>query len=425
MMDNRTPPSLTQLRPHLPQLSLAERDRRWSALRDLMLLHGYDAILVVANDVFAGMGMANFRYLTQIGGHHGGILVFPLHGDPIVFHAPAHEHVPFDVFVSAHDWIAEIRPNRGVPEVADAIRALGLERARLGLVSYRSMLAPPSLPQAIAQALRAALPEAGFEDAAALLDLLRLQKSPEEIALLERAGRIARSSYDRFVAEARPGRRECEVWAEAMAEQVRLGGEPHTFFMLISGPLADEPGRLKYLVHPTAPPVAPTTRPLQRDDLVISEFHASYGGYLAAVECSAYLGDPPPQLRRIFEVSVECLLAGLPYFRPGVRLQEVWEAMRGPVTRAGLDFLELGFHGHGLASPEFPTAVYKNGSGGLAGDRLADFRLRENMVFGTNIDIQDPVWKRDVGLMYGDTVQVTPSGGRLLVGVPHEFPCLR
>jgi Xaa-Pro aminopeptidase len=415
-------PSATQFRPHLPQLPREERDRRWGALRELMALHGLDCVVVVASDVFMGMGMANFRYLTQIGGHHGGVLVFPLRGSPVVFHGPAHEHVPYDVFLAAHDWIEEIRPNRGVGEVVAAVRDLGCAGGRIGLVSYRSMLSAPSLPQAHHEALRRGLPEAAFEDANPLLDRLRLVKSRAEISLLEQAGRIARSCYERFVAEARPGRRECEVWAEAVAEQVRLGGEPQIFFMLASGPLADEPGRRKYLVHPTAPPVAPTQRVLQRDDLLIAEFHACYGGYLAAVECSAFLGRAPRELRRIHEVSVRCLEAGLPHFRPGVPLAEVWEAMRAPVAAAGLDFLELGFHGHGLASPEFPTAVYKSGAGQLAGDRLADFRLRENMVFGTNIDVQDPAWKPDVGLMFGDTVQVTPEGGRLLVGVPRRLP---
>jgi len=414
-------PSETQIRPHLPQLPLAERDRRWGALRELMLLHDLDCVIVIASDVFMGMGMANYRYLTQIGGHHGGFLVFPLKGAPVVFHGPSHEHVPFDVFLAAHDWLDEIRPNQGMGEVVAAVRDLGYARGRIGLVSYRSMLAAPSLPQVHYEALRRGLPEATFADANPLLDQLRLVKSPAEIALLEEAGRIAKACHARFVAEARPGKRECEVFAEALAEQLRLGGEPQIFFMLISGPLADEPGRRKYLVHPTAPPVAPTTRVLQRDDLLISEFHACYGGYLAAVECSAFLGKAPRELRRIHQVSVQCLEAGLPYFKPGVRLVDLWEAMRAPVTAAGLDFLELGFHGHGLASPEFP-AVYKNGAGQLAGDRLADFRLQENMVFGTNIDVQDPAWKQDVGLMFGDTVQVTPAGGRLLVGVPHEFP---
>jgi hypothetical protein len=44
------------------------------------------------------------------------------------------------------------------------------------------------------------------------------------------------------------------------------------------------------------------------------------------------------------------------------------------------------------------------------------------MVLGTNIDIHNPRWRTDVGVMLGDTLQVTPQGGRRLVGIPLELP---
>jgi hypothetical protein len=53
---------------------------------------------------------------------------------------------------------------------------------------------------------------------------------------------------------------------------------------------------------------------------------------------------------------------------------------------------------------------------------MEDYVLRESMVFGTNIDLFDPGWKDDVGLMLGDTVVVTPQGGRRLCNVPLELP---
>ena len=96
--------------------------------------------------------------------------------------------------------------------------------------------------------------------------------------------------------------------------------------------------------------------------------------------------------------------------------------MRKPVTSRGLDYIELGFHNHGLASADFPTIVYKPGLGVMAGDGMPHFRLQENMVFGTNIDISNPRWKTDVGVMLGDTFQVTPSGGRALVNIPLHLP---
>jgi hypothetical protein len=53
---------------------------------------------------------------------------------------------------------------------------------------------------------------------------------------------------------------------------------------------------------------------------------------------------------------------------------------------------------------------------------MKPFTLEENMVLGTNIDIHNPRWRTDVGVMLGDTLQVTPQGGRRLVGIPLELP---
>jgi hypothetical protein len=88
-----------------------------------------------------------------------------------------------------------------------------------------------------------------------------------------------------------------------------------------------------------------------------------------------------------------------------------------------LDYLELGFHNHGLSSADFPTIVRKPGMGIMGGDNMPHFALHENMVLGTNIDIHNPNWKTDVGVMLGDTLQITAKGGRRLVDIPLALPC--
>jgi Xaa-Pro aminopeptidase len=300
---------------------------------------------------------------------------------------------------------------------------MGFDRGRIGIVGYRSVLAQVTLSFPQYEALRDALPHVQLDDATDLLEGLRLLKSAEEIALLEEACRIAGKVVDALIGTARPGLRENELFAELLRTSVAEGGDVQPFIMLVSGaPERAEEGRRRYLLHGIAPPNAPSRRPLERGNIVICEFHCSVAGYLSATEFSLSIGPAPAPVRHIHDTQVACLTEALPHFRAGGRVGDLLDAMRRPCLEAGLDYLELGFHGHGLASPEFPTVVYKQGHGALGGQGMEDYVLRESMVFGTNIDLFDPGWKDDVGLMLGDTVVVTPQGGRRLCNVPLELP---
>ena len=198
-------------------------------------------------------------------------------------------------------------------------------------------------------------------------------------------------------------------------------------------PLHGEPAdsTRQHLLHGKPQPLSPTQRTLGDGDLLKTEFHANYGGYLTAVEKSVVLGEASRQLRDVHEVCLACAENAYPEFQPGTRLEALWEAFRAPAREAEMDFIELGFHGHGLASPEFPAVVYPQESTRLYPDGMAwhpasardqeDIRHREGMVFGTNIDVHDPSRRDDIGLMYRDTILVTGDGPERLVGTPEQL----
>jgi Xaa-Pro aminopeptidase len=394
-----------------PRLSRAERDRRWGLVRAQMALGGLDALLVWGNDRSTGNALANMRYLTQIASF-AGVAVFPLVGAPLVFAGSTHTSFPSSPFLEVQDWVEAVRPFTGVRAVAEALREMGLERGRIGLVGY-GLHGRDIITYQEYQALTSALPAAALVDATPILNLVRLKKSAEELQLLARAGDVARGMLTAMTESAQPGRRESEVFARMVHEQLRLGGEPFVFLMLSSGQL----GGPRLLVHAVGPPYAPAPRILQDNDLLITEFHGSYAGYLVGVEASLFLGTPPRELQALYDVAAASLATALDVFRPGASLRQVWEAMRRPVQEARYDFVELGFHGHGLGSPEFPTVVHAPGKGSMDGRGIGDFLLEPDMVFGLNIDIHDPNWRTDVGVMLGDTVVVTSDAPRPLVGV--------
>jgi Xaa-Pro aminopeptidase len=224
---------------------------------------------------------------------------------------------------------------------------------------------------------------------------------------------------------ARPGVTEAELYAEMIKTQIANGGEPNIFNLFASGPVEHPPEELWHLLHGAEQPLVPTTRPLENGDLVISEYHTKYGGYLCHTEFTAYIGTPAPQrLKEIFKVCVECLDVSKEQLRAGNRLRDAWTAIRKPAERAGLDFVELGWHAMGVASPEFPTVIYPEGYGGnaLNGSGIGDLVFEPGMAFGNNIDLHDPHWKVDVGCMYSDFMIVGEREAETCIGVPRELP---
>lgn len=413
--------TLMDLKPYLPQLSIEERDRRWRAAREHMAAKNLDCLVVWGNTISQGLGMTNVRYLTQVGSWHGGTALFPYHGDVTLFSAPRHMSVPYNGYLAAQDWVQDIRPY-SMKALLEEIKARGFEGGRIGVVAYGNVVAGNNLTYHDYLAFQGGLPNATLTDASELIEELRRTKSPEEVAMLERSGAIARKVVDTMIDTAAPGVRENELYAEMIRSQLVEGAEPNMFILMSSGPIEGHGSTPRRLVHGNDQPLCPSSRRLEVGDLVICEFHVSYGGYLSAVEFTVALGEPPKALRDLHGVAVECLNAAVEAFRPGSTVKEVASAMREPVLSRGLDYLELGFHNHGLSSADFPTIVYKPGWGRMAFDDLGDFALQEDMIFGTNIDIHNPNWKSDVGVMFGDTIHVTPSGGRRLVGIPLELP---
>jgi len=415
-----------ELLKYTPQLSLQERNRRWDRVRKYMRIAGFDALVFLGNDIYWGMGMANLRYMFQIDSQIGADAFFPIEGEPIIWNSVQHMNRPTSAYLSIQEWVSDIRDRAGPRGIAAEIRERGLENGRIGLVGFGNSIQLTSFLHAEVTALEKELPNVTFTDITAFLSYLRLVKSEEEIGMLRQAGRIARKVVDAMIATARPGHTEAEVYAEMIRTQIANGGDPNVFNMLASGPVEHPKGELWHLLHGCDQPLSPTLRPISDGDIVIAEFHTKYGGYRCHTEFTVYVGrTPPKELRRIWDVSVECLEVSKEALVAGRTFREAWEMIRKPADKAGLDYVELGFHGMGTASPEFVSAVYPPGYGrpNANGSGIAELVLEEGMAFGNNIDLHDSSWKPDVGCMLADFMIVRPKRAECLINVPTEMVC--
>ena len=142
-----------------PILSLAERDRRWARVRDLMLARKLDGLLV-----------AGFRsremYETYISDDYNeGCVIFPLEGDPVVI-TWAHLRVMRARWSAERGntlWVADYRVATSGAAVAEVLREKHLAESRIGIVGLASQ-APTEMYGAIPAhfwaAFTAALPRA-------------------------------------------------------------------------------------------------------------------------------------------------------------------------------------------------------------------------------------------------------------------------
>ena len=414
-----------ELLQYTPQFSIAERDRRWDRARKKMLMAGLDALVFLGNDIYWGMGMANLRYMLQVDSQIGADALFPLVGEPVVWNAVAHMNRPTNMYLSLQEWITDIRTRGGLATVADEIRARGLDRSKLGLVGFSSTIqTTPTILHQDVLTLQKLLPHAELIDSSWMLEEMRMVKSDEEIDMLRKAGKIARKVIDAMVNTARPGVPDAVVYGEMIKTQIANGGDPNIFNLFAAGPVEHPPNELWHLLHGCEQPLTPSMRPLKDGDIIVAEWHTKYGGYRCHTEYTVYLGKKAPrELLNIWSVSVECLQASKEALTAGRTIREALEIIRKPADKAGLDWVELGFHAMGTASPEFPTCVYKEGFGSnsLNAHRIGDMVLEEGMTFGNNVDLHDSKWKPDVGCMLSDFMVVRPKQAECLIGTPLEL----
>jgi Xaa-Pro dipeptidase len=280
----------------------AEYERRLDRTRAAMHDAGLDVLLLFHQESLYYL----FGY-DQIGYWVYQTVVFPADGSPataICRHAD-------ELMIRASPFIAEIRPwtddshvNPGEFTVEvlrerygrSARRRIGIEKKTHALLPYYYDL------------LRAAMPE-GTElvDASDLVTELRLVKSPAELVYMRRAAQIMDQAFTAAFAAVRPGARECDVNAAVLHTLSSLGAD----YPAVAPPIASGPRTI------TQTHGAATERVMQPGDPLTVEIGAPYKRYHAVAVHSGHLGEPPAELRSLYNRLRDGIEAGLEIIRPG------------------------------------------------------------------------------------------------------------
>ncbi|MGH7794500.1 MAG: M24 family metallopeptidase [Candidatus Binatia bacterium] len=400
---------MAELYPY-PRFSLAERDRRWQAVRELMRQRRIDVIVTPNNTGHSMDFQANTRYLTHCGG--GGdadiAAVFPLDGEVTAIATTAQARWP-----TVQEWtkdVREARRNYG-RVIVERLRELKLDRGRIGIAGLGEVEGTRTPEGTIVygtwKQIREGFPQAELVDATEILAEVRYVKSAEEIAALIKSMEIIELAYQAEVNAAKPGVKDWDVWAETQCALMRNGSEMPVHCNWVSGK------------NPKRTLTRPSMRILERGDLIINEVEASWIGYRSQGVQPVFVGVADPVHQELIKVQREVFNGVMENLKPGVTVKEIGEATASVAQRmapqsgpAAGATAQLTMHGRG-AGDDGPIITSTARS-----PRQLSVALRENMVF-----IFKPSAKSTDGSIctWGDTIVITPKGGRRLGKRPHDL----
>jgi len=209
--------------------------------------------------------------------------------------------------------------------------------SRLGIVGMDAM--PAALLNTISDSF-------GCEivDANSILYELRKVKSPNEIACLREAARIADLAFKAMMEADLIGKTERYAAGIAEGEARKLGAEAVIFTVFGSGKRSDTiVGR-------------PTNKIINDGDMIMCALAIQYEGYVATCEVPFAVGNMSDETRRVIDVLIRASNAGLPYLKAGVPMKKFVTAVRDYFRKEGLAEYDVypPLHGIGCAEAESP-----------------------------------------------------------------------
>ncbi|MCZ6495684.1 MAG: M24 family metallopeptidase [Alphaproteobacteria bacterium] len=394
-----------------PRFSLEERDRRWAAVRARMAEANLDVIVCPNNTGHSTDFQANCRYLSHVGG--GGdadiAVVFPLEGEVTAIATSAAPRWP-----TVQEWTTDVREaRRNYGRVAvERLKELGVEHGRIGITGLGDEAGTRTPEGTIGygfwKQIREGFPEAELVDATTLLTKVRYVKSAEEVDALQKSMDIVEMGIEAKIAAARVGVLDWEVWAAAQYGMMRNGSEIPVHCNWVSGN------------NPVRTLTRPSWRRLERGDMIVNELEANWMGYRAQAVQPVFVEVIDPVHAELIKVQREVFEVVRAELKPGISVRELSElaadAGRKAVPSSGPAagaLTKLTLHGRG-AGDDGPIIT----SHARDPEHLSVL-MEENMVL-----IFKPAAETPGGThicTWGDTVVVTPDGGRRMGKRPHEL----
>ena len=226
---------------------------------------------------------------------------------------------------------------------------------------------------------------------------LRVIKSPEELALLQKAVEITSAAFEQTLCLVRPGAVERDLALEIEFRMKQAGASELSFDLIVaSGPRSSLP-------HGRA-----SDRVLGAGEFVVFDIGARFRGYHSDMTRTVFTGTPKAADRELYETVLRAQLAGIESVRPGALCLDVDQAARACIEKAGHAgrFGHGTGHGVGLCVHEDPRV------GPLSSEELAP---------GMVVTVEPGIYIPGTGgVRIEDMVVVTEDGHRVMTPTPKD-----
>ena len=174
-------------------------------------------------------------------------------------------------------------------------------------------------------------------------------KTREEIELIRQSAQLVSKTLGMVASELKPGAIPLEI--DKLAEEFIRdnGGEPGFLG------LYDYPNTLIFSVNETVVHGLPTNRPMEDGDIVGVDCGVKMNGYYGDHAYTFEIGEVAPEVRKLLEVTKECLYLGIDQLRTGNRMGDLSYAIQKHAEDHGYGVVrELVGHGLGQKMHEDP-----------------------------------------------------------------------
>ena len=248
---------------------------------------------------------------------------------------------------------------------------------------------------------------------------MRLFKSPEEIAVMRRAGEISALAHTRAMEKCRPGLFEYQLEGEILHEFSRHGARFPSYNTIVGG------GENGCILHYTE-----NESELRNGDLVLIDAGCEYRGYAGDITRTFPVnGRFTPAQRAIYDIVLDSLETALSLFRPGTSIQEVTSVvvrimvtglvelgiLKGEIDELIADNAHRAFFMHGL-SHWLGLDVHDVGGYGVDRSRTLEPGMVITVEPGLYIapDADVPAEYRGIGIRIEDDIVITENGNENL-----------